>query len=174
MQFQTQTPARQTRPMNQTDWSREVAASPGTGAARRPEVIRPEEGNMAPMPMPNTGTATMPTPPVTTMPTPDMQNSLPFDVIESPTTMEEARLGSLKAMLAKNLGNYVVATFLVGTQNMVSWEGVLYDVGNNYLVIYQEVRNRYIVADYYSLKFVEFYDLRNRGTGSQPSGSWQA
>lgn len=87
-----------------------------------------------------------------------MQNNLPSEVIEAPTTVGEAYLGSLKAMLAKNVGNYIVATFLVGTQNMVSWEGILYDVGNDYLTIYQENRDRYIVSDYYSLKFMEFYD----------------
>ena len=65
-------------------------------------------------------------------------------------------------MLSKNVGNYIVASFLVGTQNMVSWEGILYDVGNDYLTIYQETRDRYIVSDYYSLKFIEFYDTQRR------------
>ena len=92
----------------------------------------------------------------------DLRHGLPADVIESPTTLEEARLGSLKAMLARYVGSYIVATFLVGTQNMVSWEGILYDVGNDYLTIYQENRDRYVVSDYYSLKFIEFYDTRRR------------
>ena len=62
----------------------------------------------------------------------------------------------------KYVGNYVVATFLVGTQNTTSWEGILYDVGNDYMTIYQEGRDRYIVSDIYSLKFIEFYDTRCR------------
>ncbi len=92
----------------------------------------------------------------------DMSNDLPGSVIGAPQSTEEAYLGSLKAMLRRNVGNYMVATFLVGTQNMVSWEGILYDVGNDYLTIYQEARNRYIVSDYYSLKFMEFYDTERQ------------
>ena len=92
----------------------------------------------------------------------DMRNDLPDDVIESPTTNAEVYAGSTKAMLRRNLGNYVVATFLVGTQNTVSWEGILYDVGNDYVTIYQPGRDRYIVNDIYSLRYTEFYDVRRR------------
>ena len=92
----------------------------------------------------------------------DMRNHLPSEVITDPISMEEAYRGSLKAMLKKNVGNYVVATFLVGTQSTTSWEGILYDVGNDYMTIYQEGRDRYIVSDIYSLKFIEFYDTRCR------------
>ena len=91
-----------------------------------------------------------------------MQSGLSDDVIESLTTTAEAYAGSTKAMLRRNLGNYVVATFLGGTQNTVSWEGVLYDVGNDYVTIYQPGRDRYIVNDIYSLKYTEFYDVRRR------------
>ena len=92
----------------------------------------------------------------------DMNNMLPSEVIESPTTMNEAYLGSLKAMLLRNKGNYIVATFLVGTQNTVSWEGILYEVGNDYVTIYQPGRDRYIVSDMYSLRYMEFYDIQRR------------
>ena len=92
----------------------------------------------------------------------DLRNNRPNEVITDPVSMEEAYRGSLKAMLQKYVGNYVVATFLVGTQNTTSWEGILYDVGNDYMTIYQEGRDRYIVSDIYSLKFIEFYDTRCR------------
>ena len=92
----------------------------------------------------------------------DMGNDLPVEVITAPTSTQEAYLGSWKALLSRYEGSYVVATFLVGTQNTVSWEGILFDVGNDYLTIYQEARDRYIVSDYYSLKFVEFYDIQRR------------
>ncbi|MBQ2996111.1 MAG: hypothetical protein IJE22_02610 [Oscillibacter sp.] len=91
-----------------------------------------------------------------------MQNNLPTEVIESPTTTNEAYLGSLKAMLLRNRGNYIVATFLIGTQNTVSWEGILYEVGNDYVTIYQPGRDRYIVSDMYSIKYMEFYDTQRR------------
>ena len=93
---------------------------------------------------------------------PEIENNLPDDVIEAPATMEEVYRGSMKALLARNVGNYVVATFLIGTQTTVSWEGILYDVGNDYLAIYQSGRDQYIVNDLYSLKYVEFYDTRRR------------
>lgn len=92
----------------------------------------------------------------------DMHNRLPAEVVESPTTVSEAYKGSLNAMLSQNIGTYIVATFLVGTQSMVSWEGILFDVGNDYVTIYQQPRDRYIVSDIYSLKFIEFYDTARR------------
>lgn len=106
----------------------------------------------------------------------NMSNLLPGEVVESPVTMNEAYLGSLKAMLHRNKGNYIVATFLVGTQNTVSWEGVLYEVGNDYLTIYQPGRDRYIVTDIYSLKYMEFYDTQRRELCDQMlrSSGWQS
>ena len=105
----------------------------------------------------------------------DMSNNLPNEVIESPTTMNEAYLGSLKSMLMRNKGNYIVATFLVGTQNTVSWDGILYDVGNDYVTIYQPGRDRYIVNDIYSLKYMEFYDTRRQDMCNEilRNNNWQ-
>ncbi len=92
----------------------------------------------------------------------EMNNGLPAEVVESPTSVSEAYMGSLKALLNRNKGAYVVAAFLIGTQNETTWEGILYDVGNDYVTIYQEGRDRYIVCDIYSLKYLEFYDTRRR------------
>ena len=102
----------------------------------------------------------------------DMRSGLPAEVIQSPTTVQEAYLGSLKAMLSRYVGSYIVATFLVGTQSTVSWEGILFDVGNDYLTIYQEPRDRYIVSDYYSLKFIEFYDTERRRRCEEMLDRW--
>lgn len=93
----------------------------------------------------------------------DLRHHLPDEVIQSPTTVDEAHMGSMKAVLSRNLGNFVVATFLVGTQGTTSWEGLLYEVGNDYLIIYQTGRDRYVVCDIYSLKYIEFYDTRRQG-----------
>jgi hypothetical protein len=105
-----------------------------------------------------------------------MRNTVSDEVIESPISVSEAHLGSLKAMLQRNRGNYIVATFLIGTQSTVSFEGILYEVGNDFVTIYQEGRNRYIVVDMYSLKYIEFYDTRGRAMCQamlQESGNWQ-
>ncbi len=93
---------------------------------------------------------------------PDMTHGLSSSVIGDPQTNQEVYLGSMKAALQRNIGNFIVATFLIGTQGTVSWEGILYSVGNDYITIYQVARDRYIVCDLYSLKYTEFYDTRRR------------
>jgi hypothetical protein len=130
------------------DWSAEItpsAAQPGNAM-----------GSMTAMPGQGLSGNQMPSS------TLNLKNNLPSEVIESPTTTDEAYRGSMKAMLGRNIGNYIVATFLIGTQGTISWEGVLYEVGNDYIIIYQQSRDRYIVGDIYSLKYVEFYDTRRR------------
>jgi len=98
----------------------------------------------------------------TAQPQLQMSHGLPTEVVEAPVDRQEAFLGSLKSTLIRNKGNYIVATFLIGTQGTVSWEGILYEVGNDFVTIYQEGRDRYIVCDIYSLKYMEFYDTRRR------------
>lgn len=136
------------------DWSREITPS----AQMRPALDTGIGGMAEDMPpmQQRSMQSTMPGQQL------NMQSGLSDEVIESPTTNAEVYAGSTKAMLRRNLGNYVVATFLIGTQNTVSWEGVLYDVGNDYVTIYQPGRDRYIVNDIYSLKYTEFYDVRRR------------
>ena len=92
----------------------------------------------------------------------DLETHQPIEVIEAPADMNEAFLGSLKAMLLRNRGNFVTATFLIGTQGTTAWEGILHDVGNDYVIIYQPGRERYIACDIYSLKYIEFYDTKQR------------
>lgn len=92
----------------------------------------------------------------------DLRNHVPDEVIEAPTTVSEAYLGSMKGMLARNKGNFVVATFLIGTQGTTTWEGLLYEVGNDYLIIHQSGRDRFIACDMYALKYIEFYDTQRK------------
>ena len=119
-------------------------------------------GEITPMGGANAGMEMSGTMMPTGQPQMQMNHGLPSEVIEAPTDRNEAFLGSLKAMLLRNTGNYIVATFLIGTQGTVSWEGILYEVGNDFVTIYQEGRDRYIVIDMYSLKYMEFYDTRRR------------
>ena len=92
----------------------------------------------------------------------DLLSHQPSEVIESPATVGEAFLGSLKSMLLRNRGNFVAATLLIGTQGTTVWEGILHEVGNDYFIIYQAGRQRYILCDIYALKYMEFYDTRQR------------
>lgn len=86
----------------------------------------------------------------------NMRHGLSEEVIGSPISAEEAYQGSMRGMLGREIGAYIAATFLVGSEELVRWEGRLYEVGNNYIVIYQQEQGRYIVGDINSLRFVEF------------------
>lgn len=156
------------------DWSAEVnpAAAPGTGSAAG------TAGTAAPAApadnvMPGFQNYVQPTPMGTESPSGGLQparglqmsSSLSQDAIEAPVNREEVYQGSLKGLLSQNVGHYIIATFLIGTQSPVSWEGILHSVGNDYLVIYQPDQRRYISGDFYSLKFVEFHDA----SGGQPA-----
>lgn len=92
----------------------------------------------------------------------NLQHHQPSEIIEAPTSTGEAFLGSLKAMLLRNRGNFVAATLLIGTQGTMVWEGILHEVGNDYFIIYQTGRQRYILCDIYALKYMEFYDTKQR------------
>jgi|GEM_PF-435245 len=70
-------------------------------------------------------------------------------------------IGTMRGLLARNLGQYVVATFLVGPQSIMTWEGFLHSVGEDYLVLYQPSRRRYASAELNGLKFIEFYEPNN-------------
>ena len=96
----------------------------------------------------------------------NLQHHQPSEVIEAPTSTGEAFLGSLKAMLLRNRGNFVAATLLIGTQGTMVWEGILHEVGNDYFIIYQTGRQRYILCDIYALKYMEFYDPTQGELGS--------
>ena len=139
---------------NTGDWQAEISGSGTAGSHTQDAMGQPPE---------RTEFASMPSGQMVPMGNmPGIRTNLPEDVIQNPLSVEEAHEGSIKAMLARNEGNYVVATFLVGTQGTVSWEGILYDVGNDFITIYQPGRERYIVTDIYALKYIEFYDTRRR------------
>lgn len=91
----------------------------------------------------------------------EMHSGLDLDALDGPFTNADLAKASLKGLLMRNLGFYIVAGFLVGTQSPVSWEGILYSVGNDYIVIYQPDVDRYITGDLYSLKFVEFHNTQS-------------
>ncbi len=97
----------------------------------------------------------------------DLETHQPIEVIEAPTSMNEAFLGSMKSLLLRNRGSFVTATFLIGTQGTSTWEGILHDVGNDHIIIFQPGRQRYIACDIYALKYIEFYDTRERDACAQ-------
>ena len=89
-----------------------------------------------------------------------MKNPVDMSVTHSPADSSEAYQASLRSLLARNVGYFVVCTFQIGTQQMVTWQGVLHTVGSDYLVLYQPDYERYISCDFYALKFVQFHDVK--------------
>ena len=82
----------------------------------------------------------------------DNFHSPPQPVFDS----EEMR-GSMQAILAQNIVEYVVVEFLIGTEHMSRKRGMLYFVGRSFLTLYDEDVNNFIVCDIFSVKFVYFY-----------------
>jgi hypothetical protein len=64
--------------------------------------------------------------------------------------------GSWQQVLRNNEGQYCVIDFLIGTENLVQKEGILYDVGVSFVVLFDPRTGNYVVCDLYSIKFVTF------------------
>lgn len=79
---------------------------------------------------------------------------------------------SLQESMSEALGNYVVVEFLIGTENLVSREGILNSVGQSWLVLYDPPTDTSTLCDMYSVKFVTFfqpgvYPYQNRSVAIQ-------
>lgn len=64
--------------------------------------------------------------------------------------------GSMQKVLANHIGEQIIADFLVGTSNMTTKNGILYDVGEKFMVIYIPQSNAYVLGDIFNLKFATF------------------
>ena len=65
--------------------------------------------------------------------------------------------GSMQQVLQDNIGSYVSVDFLIGTQNFITKQGVLFWVGSQFIVLYEEVNQQYVVCDIFAIKFVTFF-----------------
>ena len=72
--------------------------------------------------------------------------------------------GSMQQVLQENVGKYVIVEFLIGTGSLTSRQGMLYYVGTQFLVLYDEFESRYVVCDIFSVKFVTFLDTQRVST----------
>jgi len=78
----------------------------------------------------------------------------------------EEMKGSIQFILSKNIGEYVLIEFLIGTETIVRKQGILYYVGTSYVTLYDNERNNFIVCDIFSVKFVYFYFPGDRPEGN--------
>lgn len=130
--------------------------------------ISPMQGGMTPMQTSQSNMALIPQ-----RPDHIMLRQEGIETIEDPAGRRDVTNSSIRGLLARNLGYYVVASFLMGTQQAIQWEGILASVGNDYLVIYQPDQNRFVSGDIYSLKFVEFHENQSAGAGYRRRDAFQ-
>ncbi len=105
-----------------------------------------------------------------------MGNANPPDFVTPPPidfdTVEMR--GSMQKILSDNVGEFVVIEFLIGTEQIMRKQGILYFVGTSYVTLYDEEANNFIVCDIFSIKFVHFYfpgQRPNRNYNTLPSGT---
>lgn len=130
--------------------------------------ISPMQGGMTPMQTSQSNMALIPQ-----RPDHIMLRQEGIQTIEDPAGRRDVTNSSIRGLLARNLGYYVVASFLMGTQQAIQWEGILASVGNDYLVIYQPDQNRFVSGDIYSLKFVEFHENQSACAGYRRRDAFQ-
>ena len=130
--------------------------------------ISPMQGGMTPMQTSQSNMALIPQ-----RPDHIMLRQEGIETIEDPAGRRDVTNSSIRGLLARNLGYYVVASFLMGTQQAIQWEGILASVGNDYLVIYQPDQNRFVSGDIYSLKFVEFHENQSACAGYRRRDTFQ-
>ena len=65
--------------------------------------------------------------------------------------------GSIQKILSENIGTYIVAEFLIGTDRIHRKQGYLYHVGTSYITLYDDENENFILCDIFSIKFVYFY-----------------
>ena len=131
-------------------------------------IISPMQGGMTPMQTSQSNMALIPQ-----RPDHIMLRQEGIETTEDPAGRRDVTNSSIRGLLARNLGYYVVASFLMGTQQAIQWEGILASVGNDYLVIYQPDQNRFVSGDIYSLKFVEFHENQSACAGYRRRDAFQ-
>lgn len=67
---------------------------------------------------------------------------------------EEIYRGSMQQIIAVNLGEYAYCDFVIGTDNIITKSGFLYDVGIKFFVLYIPECQNYMVCDIFNLKFM--------------------
>ena len=74
-----------------------------------------------------------------------------------PVFDSEEMKGSIQMILSENIGTFVVIEFLVGSNEMIRKQGLLYFVGRSFVTLYDEAANNFLVCDIFSVRFVYFY-----------------
>jgi hypothetical protein len=64
--------------------------------------------------------------------------------------------------LIEQIGKYIKVEFLIGTSMLIDREGILKEVGVNYIVLKESGTKDDLMCDMYSIKFVRVFDDQNK------------
>ncbi len=67
-------------------------------------------------------------------------------------------------MLSGLIGAYIITELLIGVDRLILRQGYLVAVGPSYYILYDPEPNVNTICDIYSLKFVSFFESRERPT----------
>ena len=98
------------------------------------------------------GKSSMPAPPST--PSVPQEPMFPY-MEQGPPPVTD--YGYIPGYLLSNIGKFVRAEFIVGTNQFMDKSGKLLEVGINYFVLQEFNTNNKIMCDLYSVRFVTFY-----------------
>lgn len=117
-------------------------SSYGNGSSRNTAVpYGPNTGNISSYPPAQTNVATSPS-------SPDSQVSVE----------------NYQEMMSQLIGSYIITELLIGVDRLVLRQGYLTAVGPSYYILYDPEPNSNTVCDIYSLKFITFFESRERPT----------
>lgn len=88
-----------------------------------------------------------------TMPPGEMQPGPPSSVVVPPVMNKNYLQGYLRQFI----GKYIRVDFLVGTGSFIDREGILTNVGIDYIELQEVQTGNSLVCDFYSIKFVTVY-----------------
>lgn len=87
------------------------------------------------------------------------------NVATSPTdASSQVSVENYQEMMSQLIGSYVITELLIGVDRLVLRQGYLTAVGPSYYILYDPEPGASTVCDIYSLKFITFFDSRERPT----------
>lgn len=90
---------------------------------------------------------------------------VPTNVATTPSApSSQVSVENFQEMLSNLIGSYVITELLIGVDRLVLRQGYLTAVGPSYYILYDPEPRSSTVCDIYSLKFVTYFDSRERPT----------
>lgn len=87
------------------------------------------------------------------------------NIATSPTTSDsQVSVENYQEMMSQLIGSYIITELLIGVDRLVLRQGYLTAVGPSYYILYDPEPNSNTVCDIYSLKFITFFESRERPT----------